>query len=151
MRDPIADLMDLGFTEAHATLQSDRLQAAFAQIDRRVIAAMSDTELAVWHASFPIESPQAKLAEHEWQRRLTVMQVGAMRFATWVGLVGMFIGVLLGAVATYTVNALTKEVPQKAERQKADSDTKPTIQGPILAPESKASQVIRPKESSGSE
>ena len=87
MRDPIADLMDLGFTEAHATLQSDRLQAAFAQIDRRVIAAMSDTELAVWHASFPIESPQAKLAEHEWQRRLTVMQVGAMRFATlgWTG------------------------------------------------------------------
>ena len=126
MRDPIADLMDLGFTEAHATLQSDRLQAEFAQID------------------------QAKLAEHEWQRRLTVMQVGAMRFATWVGLVGMFIGVLLGAVATYTVNALTKEVPQKAERQKADSDTKPTIQGPILAPESKASQVIGPKESSGS-
>lgn len=66
----------------------------FEQIDRKSISKYSDKELALWQSQYPVGSPQAILAEHEWQRRLTVEQIRGARFAAYIGILGTIIGAL---------------------------------------------------------
>jgi hypothetical protein len=57
--------------------------------DRIELAGMDDKTLAEWQAGFEQTEAQWRLAEHEWQRRLTAAQISAtMRAArgqAWFG------------------------------------------------------------------
>ncbi len=64
----------------------------FKGIDRKAVAKFTDKELAIWQSEHPSDSPQFILAEHEWQRRLTVEQVRGARFAAYIGILGTIIG-----------------------------------------------------------
>jgi hypothetical protein len=79
-------------------------KSLFKGIDRSEIANKDDKSLAEWQAEYTPDSPQYILAEHEWQRRLTAQQVGAMKFAAWLSIAGVVIGALLGAFLTYYVS-----------------------------------------------
>lgn len=79
----------------HAIERMKELQGEMRAVDRREIGGKSDIELTIWQTSYPSESPQYRLAEYEWNRRLTVAQVKAARWAAIVGLAGVIIGALL--------------------------------------------------------
>lgn len=72
-----------------------KLRKELADVSAKDLAHMSETELAAWQSKYPNSSPQATLAAFEWQRRLTAMQVKTVRFAAWLGLLGVAVGALL--------------------------------------------------------
>jgi len=120
MRDPIDGIIaafERSGEESRVREERERLQTEFQTTDRRAIAAMSDTDLASWNAKFPSDSPQSILAEHEWQRRLTVMQVRATRFGAWLGIVGVVVGAVLGAALTYLATKNTSEKTSSTQSQ----------------------------------
>jgi hypothetical protein len=69
---------------------------------------MDDATLAIWQSEYREDEPEWRLAEYEWQRRLTVQQIGAViktaRWQRWFGIASAIIGALL----TLLVQALTK-------------------------------------------
>jgi hypothetical protein len=65
--------------------------------DRRSLSKMQDKDLAIWQSKYPAGSPQFILAEHEWQRRLTVEQIRGARFAAYIGI----LGALAGSIVTW--------------------------------------------------
>jgi hypothetical protein len=71
----------------------------FKTLDRRELSKKNDKELAEWQSRHEPDEPQWRLAEHEWQRRITADQITAtMRAArgqAWFGIAGLFIGALL--------------------------------------------------------
>jgi hypothetical protein len=71
----------------------------FNNFDRRELTKMDDVALAKWQSSFAVDEPQWRLAEHEWQRRITAEQISATmkaaRGQAWFGIAGLFIGALL--------------------------------------------------------
>lgn len=71
----------------------------FETFDRRELSKMDDKALAKWQSGYEEDEPQWRLAEHEWQRRITADQIAAtMRAArgqAWFGIAGLFIGALL--------------------------------------------------------
>lgn len=80
----------------------DRMMALHAQmrdVDRREIASKSDIDLTIWQTSYTSDSPQFRLAEHEWQRRLVAEQITATmkaaRGQAYIGLAGIVIGAIL--------------------------------------------------------
>lgn len=81
------------------SLQKQKLDGEWQGIEVDTLAKMSDKELAKWQAEHPDESAHFILAQYEWSRRLTMQQVRATRWAAWMGLVGVIIGVILTVVA----------------------------------------------------
>jgi len=81
---------------------------AFKSIDRKQLSAMDDKTLAEWQSQFKTDEPQWRLAEHEWQRRLTAEQILATmwsaRWQAWFGIAAAAIGALL----TLLVQALSR-------------------------------------------
>lgn len=81
-------------------------------LDRSELAQMDDKTLAEWQAEFEQTEAQWRLAEHEWQRRLTAAQISAtMRAArgqAWFGIIGLFIG----AALTMLLSLLLRLLPQ---------------------------------------
>lgn len=82
-----------------------RHRKEFETFDRSELSRMDDRKLAEWQAGFEQIEAQWRLAEHEWQRRITAEQIAAtMRAArgqAWFGIIGLFIGAaltLLGAL-----------------------------------------------------
>ncbi|MDH2918469.1 MAG: hypothetical protein PXX73_04670 [Sideroxydans sp.] len=69
-----------------------QLAAEYRTVDRKALSKMSDKALAEWQSRYPPGSPQFILAEYEWQRRLTVAQVRASRFAALMALLGAVVG-----------------------------------------------------------
>ena len=67
---------------------------------QELIATMSNNELAAWQYKYPEGTPQYILGQNEWNRRLTVEQVKASRYATRVGILSTILGALLGATLT---------------------------------------------------
>jgi hypothetical protein len=74
------------------------LHAQMREVDRREVASKSDIDLTIWQTSFPLDSPQFRLAEYEWQRRLSADQIKAARWAAVIGLAGVIVGALLTKV-----------------------------------------------------
>lgn len=72
----------------------------FQTLDHSSIAKMTGNELASWQSKYEPGSPQFIFAEHEWQRRLTVEQVKASRFAAFMGLLGAVVGALITWLTT---------------------------------------------------
>jgi hypothetical protein len=67
----------------------------FKKFDRREITKMDDTALAKWQSDFFTDEPQWRIAEHEWQRRVTIEQLKAARWQAYFGIAGVVIGVIL--------------------------------------------------------
>jgi hypothetical protein len=97
-RDFLHDMVARDASAARIRIRTAQAEA-FEKFDRRELAKMDDKALAVWQAMFDTDQPQWRLAEHEWQRRLTAEQIAAtMRAArgqAWFGIAGLFIGALL--------------------------------------------------------
>lgn len=119
---------------------TDRLRAsarreialqAFEEIDRESLAEMTDKALAEWQSGFDPDTPQAILAEHEWQRRLTAKQVGAMRFAAWLSIAGVVIGAFLGFGLSYFSTSIADEKAKKAIASECSSSTSAQAQRPV--------------------
>jgi len=68
----------------------------FKTLNRREISRMDDKALAIWQTEFTADEPQFRLAEHEWQRRITAQLSRASHIAAWVGVIGTLAGVLFG-------------------------------------------------------
>ncbi len=47
------------------------------KLDRRELTIMSDVALAKWQSGFATDEAQWRLAEYEWQRRITSEQIAA--------------------------------------------------------------------------
>jgi|ERR1035441_5893145 hypothetical protein len=86
----------LGDFEGQARMQHIR---ELEKLDRRELVKMSDVALAKWQSGFASDEAQWRLAEHEWQRRITAEQIAATmkaaRGQAWFGIAGLFIGALL--------------------------------------------------------
>jgi hypothetical protein len=71
----------------------------FKIFDRRELSGMDDKQLAEWQYRHEPDEPQWRLAEHEWQRRLTTEQIRATlssaRWQAWFGIAAAVIGGLL--------------------------------------------------------
>lgn len=71
----------------------------FKTLDRRMLFEMDDKGLASWQHKFEPDEPQWRLAEYEWQRRLTAEQIKATifsaRWQAWFGIAAVFIGMVL--------------------------------------------------------
>lgn len=90
MSDPITRKIISSFERAN---QLNELK----DFDRRSLSRMQDKDLAIWQSEYPAGSPQFILAEHEWQRRLTVEQIKGARFAAYIGI----LGALAGSIVTW--------------------------------------------------
>lgn len=87
-------------TQAATRIRIRQTQAeAFESFDRRELSKMDDKALAVWQSMFDPDQPQWRLAEYEWQRRLTADQISATmkaaRGQAYIGIAGVIIGALL--------------------------------------------------------
>ena len=78
-------------------------QDEFKNLDRRELTRMPDKLLAEWQSRHEPHEPQWRLAEHEWQRRLTAEQIRASlivgkqtaTFAVIASIVGAVVGSIL--------------------------------------------------------
>ena len=68
----------------------------FKSLDRRKIARLEDKLLAEWQSGFKQDEPEWRIAEHEWQRRLTARQIRSAYIVAVVGIIGTLSGVFLG-------------------------------------------------------
>jgi hypothetical protein len=100
MHDPILEHVKA----ISAEMGRAKLREEFKTIDRRLLSKMSDNELAIWQSQYPSDSPHFLLSEHEWQRRLTIEQVKASRFAALIGLLGTVVGTVVGSFITWLVS-----------------------------------------------
>jgi hypothetical protein len=85
---------------------------AFKSLDRRALSGMDDPTLAKWQSEYKQDEPEWRLAEHEWQRRLTAQQIkatmDAARWQAWFRILAVVIGALLGTLLTLVVQAFSK-------------------------------------------
>jgi hypothetical protein len=75
-----------------------RHRESFKSFDRRKLSVMDDKSLAEWQSDFKQDEPEWRLAEHEWQRRLTVEEIKAVRWAAIIGVCAIIFGALLTKV-----------------------------------------------------
>jgi hypothetical protein len=68
---------------------------SFKSLDRRELSAMDDKALAAWQSDFKQDEPEWRIAEHEWQRRITATQIRAGRWAIAFALFGVIVGAFL--------------------------------------------------------
>jgi hypothetical protein len=77
---------------------------AFTSLDRRWLSEKDDLSLAKWQSDYKPDEPEWRLAEYEWQRRLTEQQIEATmkaaRWKAWSAVASAVIGAILGAVLT---------------------------------------------------
>jgi len=108
MLDDIRDNLREQTNRVRERQRQDEEQAQLAEdylkVDRTALAKMPDKELAEWQGRYPPSCPQFILAEYEWQRRLTVEQVKASRFATVVGALAGIGGAIIGSLMTWLIS-----------------------------------------------
>jgi hypothetical protein len=56
---------------------------------------MRDEALAAWQGNFRQDEPEWRIAEYEWQRRITAKQIRAGRWNAGLALAGVVVGALL--------------------------------------------------------
>jgi hypothetical protein len=96
--------LDASVTQMH--------REAFQSLDRRGLSGMDDRSLAKWQSDYKQDEPEWRLAEHEWQRRLTAQQIkatiDAARWQAWFRILAVLISALLGTILTLVVQAYSK-------------------------------------------
>jgi hypothetical protein len=75
-----------------------RHRETFKSLDRRKLSALDDKSLAEWQSDFKQDEPEWRIAEHEWQRRLTAEEIKALRWAAIIGICAIILGALLTKV-----------------------------------------------------
>jgi hypothetical protein len=110
------------FDGMHKMAEKEKLAKEFHELDPREIAKFSDKELALWQMKHPSDTPQFKLAENEWNRRLIANQIKATRFAALVGLVGVILGAVLSSVLQYLPKTKTPTEYQKCLTTETNSN-----------------------------
>jgi hypothetical protein len=73
----------------------------FQSVDHRQLSVMDDKTLAAWQSNFRQDEPEWRIAEYEWQRRITAKQIRAGRWNAFLALAGVVVGALL----TYLLSA----------------------------------------------
>ena len=81
-------------------LRRSVLKAELESITPKSLSKKSDPELAFWQSEFKQNSPQYRMAEQEWQRRLIISQLHGVRFAAYLGILGTLLGAIVGHVLT---------------------------------------------------
>ena len=117
----------------------------FKNVDPAELAAMDNKALAAWQSQYDSDSPQFLLATYEWQRRLTVQQVKAMRFAAYVSLAGVALGALLTFALTSIPSpaAPAQPVPQACYCQ-CNPIAKGEDNGDVAQPETATGRRVAP-------
>lgn len=134
---------------------TDRLRASarranalreFEAVDRASLSEMTDKALAEWQSGFDPDTPQSILAEHEWQRRLTAKQVGAMRFAAWLSIAGVVIGAFLGFGLSSLSTSMADEKSKKSFTSECSPSPRAQVQGPVEKPEGQPAVGVAPQQ-----
>jgi hypothetical protein len=87
-------LQQLEIEELDASIVQKHRES-FKSLDRRKLSAMDDKSLAEWQGDFKQDEPEWRIAEHEWQRRITATQIRAGRWTTALALFGVIVGAFL--------------------------------------------------------
>jgi hypothetical protein len=101
-------------------IHAEKIEKEFAELDVLRMARFSDKELAAWQFKQQPGTPHYILADHEWQRRLTVQQVRAAYRTAWIGVVGTLLGTLLGATLGWWL-ATFQPIKASSLRSKAET------------------------------
>jgi ABC-type dipeptide/oligopeptide/nickel transport system permease subunit len=101
-------------------MRANKIAEEFAKLDIVRVARFSDKELAAWQFEHQPGTPQYILADHEWQRRLTMQQVHAAYRTAWIGVVGTLLGTLLGATLGWWLATFQ---PIKASSPRSGTET----------------------------
>jgi hypothetical protein len=84
----------------------------FKSFDRRELFRMPDKMLAEWQSKHQTHEPQWRLAEHEWQRRLTAEQIRASlivgKQSALFAVIASIVGAVVGSVLTLLVQGLSR-------------------------------------------
>ena len=94
----MSDDIPSGIRQTLSRIHTTQVKNDFAQLDVVRIARLSDKELAAWQFEHQPGTPQYIIADHEWQRRLTLQQVRAAYRTAWIGVAGTLLGTALGAL-----------------------------------------------------
>jgi hypothetical protein len=85
----------------------------FKTLDRRELFRMPDKMLAEWQIKYRTEDPQWKLAEYEWQRRLTFEQIRTSlnvgKQSAVFAVIASIAGSIVGAILTLVVQELSRK------------------------------------------
>ncbi len=104
-------LQQLEKKESDALIKLKHLEE-FKTLDRRELFRMQDKPLADWQSRYNDDAPQWRLAEHEWQRRLTVEQIRASliigKRAAIFAVVASVAGSVVGVILTLVVQELSR-------------------------------------------
>ncbi|HET8900373.1 MAG TPA: hypothetical protein VFM84_00425 [Holophagaceae bacterium] len=113
-----------------------RIQRAdeFKGLDHSTILRMTDPELAEWQSKYPPDSAQFIFANNEWQRRLAMEQVQAVKWAAKVGIVAVVVGAILGACLTIGVNFLARKYQTQTINDQSGSTSSRPQQEPVNPP-----------------
>ncbi|MES2948644.1 MAG: hypothetical protein V4858_08890 [Pseudomonadota bacterium] len=121
----------LNVQEMRLEKERQALRDQFMKLDHAEVAKKSDQELATWQSQFPPDSPHAIFAGHEWQRRLTVAQVGAMKFAAYVGVAGSLLGIVIGAFLGASLQKPVSDSEVKSANSSTQTESRSTVQAPM--------------------
>jgi hypothetical protein len=116
---------------AEALFQQHR--EAFKSIDRQKISEMEEKTLAEWQSNFDQNEPEWRLAEYEWQRRITAKQIRAGRWTTGFALLGVVIGAFLQSFLS-SWHPFNNQIAVTAIHQQTNADSKINRQQPETAP-----------------
>lgn len=92
--------MQANIDQANRSLAEKKREAEFLNLNQRDLAKYTDKELALFQSKHPAGSPQFVISDHEWQRRLIVVQAKTSRLVALVGIVGTLLGTILGHLLT---------------------------------------------------
>jgi hypothetical protein len=85
-------------------------QDKFKNLNAKEISELTDKGLASFQAKFDADDPHYILASYEWQRRITIKQIGATKFAAYMGIAAALLGAIVGAfMAVYIGNEYKAE------------------------------------------
>ena len=93
----MSDEIPFGIRQTLDKMRAAKVAEDFATLDTHQIVCFSDKDLAEWQSQQQPGTPQYIIADHEWQRRLTIQQVRAAYRTAWIGVIGTLLGTLLGA------------------------------------------------------
>src|SRR5437899_11281636 len=86
------------FRQVLDKMRAEKILKEFDELDVVRVAHFSNKELAAWHFQQEPGTPQYIIADHEWQRRLTMQQVRTAYRTAWIGVVGTLLGTVIGAI-----------------------------------------------------